>query len=167
MPSYYFQGEKLPLHIEYHPLKRSRLEVRPDHLLATLCYDLSTKQQKEQVAILIEKLYRQALNKVARETIELLQKFSPRQVNRITIKKIRSRWGSASQDGNINFNLDLAKLPLRVQQYVIIHEYSHLFQMNHSPKFWAVVGQFDPNFRQHRRVLRQYEKELRLKTEAL
>jgi len=166
MSSHFFHGQKLPLLVDYHPQKRSRLRIDDQGIRATLCYDLSTQQQKRQLDLLMEKLYRQALIKVATETLLLLQSHAHRPIKNIRIKKLRSRWGSASQDGNINFNLDLAKLPLEVQQYVIIHEYSHLFQMNHSAKFWNVVAKFDPDYKKHRRILRQYEKNFRLKHEA-
>jgi len=167
MSSHFFHGEKLNLFIDFHPQKRSRLHIDEQGIKATICYDLSGQQQKRQVSLLLEKLYHQSLLKVATETLQLLQAHAPRKINNIRIKKLRSRWGSASQDGNINFNLDLAKLPLEVQQYVIIHEYSHLFQMNHSAKFWNVVSRFDPNYKQHRRILRQYEKTFKLKQEKL
>lgn len=167
MSSHFFHGQKLPLLVDFHPQKRSRLRIDDEGIRATLCYDLSTLQQKRQLDLLMEKLYRQALIKVATETLQLLQAHAPRKINNIRIKKLRSRWGSASKDGNINFNIDLAKLPLEVQQYVIIHEYSHLFQMNHSAKFWNVVGRFDPDYKKHRQTLRQYEKTFKIKQETL
>jgi hypothetical protein len=167
MSSHFFQGEELPLEIDYHPQKRSHLRVHEQALRASLCYDLSTNQQKQQLKILFEKLYRQSTLQIVEDTLKILKPYLPRPINRITIKKLRSRWGSCSLDGNLNFNLDLAKLPPPVQQYVVIHEFSHLFQMNHSPRFWEVVGRFDPHFKQHRRLLRHFEKQLHLKKEGL
>lgn len=152
-----FQGKKLPLQIAYHSLKRSKLEINEHQALATLCYDLTSKQQKAQIEILIEKLYRQATEKLASETLNLLRQHAPRTIKGIRYKKMTSRWGSASANLNLNFNIDLAKLPAEVQQYVVIHEYSHLFQMNHSPKFWATVEKFDPNYKFHRKTLRKFE----------
>jgi len=156
-----YLGRTLPLKIDYHPLKKSRLQIHQDYVQATLCYDLSSRQQKEQLQQLQEKLYRRSTANIIEETMLLLRSFAPRPVKGIRFKKMRSRWGSASANNNLNFNIDLAKLPLHLQQYIVIHEYCHLFEMNHSPKFWAKVQQFDPRYREHRRELRRLEKSWR------
>ena len=148
----------MPLKIGYHSLKKSRLEIHPEHVQATLCYDLSIKQQREQLNNLTEKLYRNSTQNIIEETLLLLKHFAPRKINTIRYKKMRSRWGSASGNHNLNFNIDLAKLPLPIQQYIVIHEYCHLFEMNHSPRFWAKVAEFDPLYREHRREMRRFEK---------
>jgi len=62
----------------------------------------------------------------------------------ITIKKQRSRWGSCSAEGNLNFNLLLMMMPPRVLDYVIIHELAHLVELNHSPKYWSIVDAYCP-----------------------
>jgi predicted metal-dependent hydrolase len=153
-----YQGKTLPIKIGYHSLKKSRLEIRDDYAHATLCYDLSTKQQNEQLGILKEKLYKHSTKNIIEQTLLLLQQFAPRTLNGIRYKKLKSRWGSASDKNNLNFNVDIAKLPLSIQQYIAIHEYCHLFEMNHSPRFWAKVSKFDPNYKEHRRQLRRIEK---------
>lgn len=153
-----FQGKNLPLKIEYHQLKRSQLAIQETSAVAILSETLTSKQQTTQLHSLLEKLYRRSTEKVVRETLAVLRHFAPRPIHGLRFKKMTSRWGSASANHNLNFNIHLAKLPLNIQQYIIIHEYSHLFQMNHSKAFWATVAQFDANYRQHRRGLRQYEK---------
>lgn len=158
MEHIFYRGKPLPLKIGYHSLKKSRLEIHADHVQATLCYDLSTRQQHEQLKTLTENLYRRSTKNIIEETLMLLRHFAPRNIQDIRYKKMRSRWGSASGQNNLNFNIDLAKLPLPVQQYIAIHEYCHLFEMNHSPRFWAKVAQFDPLYREHRRELRRLEK---------
>ncbi len=153
-----YHGKPLPLIIDFHALKKSRLEIKDNHALATLCYDLSTKQQLNQLRIMTETLYRRSTKNITEETLLLLQNFAPRPLKDIRYKKMRSRWGSASSKNNLNFNIDLAKLPLEIQQYIVIHEYCHLFEMNHSAKFWDKVEKFDPSYRDHRRQLRLLEK---------
>jgi|GEM_PF-5045075 len=162
-----YQGKNLPLQIDYHSLKRSKLQIHEHSAVATLSQALTPKQQKAQLNSLIEKLYRRTTEKVTRETLTLLRLHAPRQVQSIRYKKMTSRWGSASANHNLNFNIDLAKLPLNIQQYIVIHEYSHLFQMNHSKNFWATVHQFDPDYKNHRRHLRLYEKKWHLEKRAV
>lgn len=66
---------------------------------------------------------------------------------RVTIRNQRSRWGSCSVNGNLNFNCLLALAPKEVMDYVVVHELCHRLEMNHSPRFWAHVERVLPNYR--------------------
>ncbi len=65
---------------------------------------------------------------------------------RITIRAQRTRWGSCSSQGNLNFNCLLMLAPEDVRDYVIIHELCHRKEMNHSPRFWAEVERVMPGY---------------------
>ncbi len=73
----------------------------------------------------------------------------------ITIREQKTRWGSCSSKADINLNWKLIFLPPSVTQYIIIHELCHIRHLNHSARFWQLVAEFDPKFKQHRRELRQ------------
>ncbi len=75
---------------------------------------------------------------------------------RIFVRDNRSRWGSCSAAGNLNFNLRLTLLPPELQDYVVIHELCHLGELNHSPRFWALVARTQPHFKKIRKILRLY-----------
>lgn len=74
---------------------------------------------------------------------------------RVAIRDQRSRWGSASTLGNLNFNWRITHMPSDVFDYVVIHELAHLREMNHSADFWSIVAAFSPDYQDHRRWLRK------------
>jgi hypothetical protein len=62
----------------------------------------------------------------------------------VAIKGQRGRWGSCSARGNINLNYKLLFLPPEWVRYVLVHELCHLAELNHTPRFWALVRRFEP-----------------------
>ena len=75
---------------------------------------------------------------------------------RIAIRCQKTRWGSCSQKGNLNFNCLLMKLPPEIIDYVVVHELCHRLQMNHSPKFWAEVEKVLPDYKKYRKWLKEF-----------
>lgn len=74
---------------------------------------------------------------------------------RVTIRNTVSRWGSASRAGNLNFNYRVLFLPPHLAEYVLVHELCHLRELNHSPRFWALVAETIPDWKERRRALRR------------
>lgn len=74
----------------------------------------------------------------------------------ITIRNQRSRWGSCSSLGNLNFNYRIVYLPYELAEYLVIHEFCHLIQMNHSKDFWQLVSSISPRFKVLQRELRAF-----------
>lgn len=74
---------------------------------------------------------------------------------RITIRNQKSRWGSCSGRGNLNFNCLLMLAPPAVRDYVIVHELCHRLVMNHSARFWAEIARILPDYQIQRRWLKE------------
>ncbi|WP_155326406.1 M48 family metallopeptidase, partial [Alkalilacustris brevis] len=83
-----------------------------------------------------------------------------RQYGRISLRDVRSRWGSCSSAGNLMFSWRLVMAPPEVLAYVAAHEVAHLAEMNHSPAFWAQVTRLMPGWRDQRAWLRENGGEL-------
>lgn len=72
---------------------------------------------------------------------------------RLTVRAMRTRWGSCSRDGRITLSTELAQTPLRLIEYVVVHELCHLVQLNHSPAFYFQVARCLPDWKARRREL--------------
>ena len=75
---------------------------------------------------------------------------------RITIRAQKTRWGSCSSQGNLNFNCLLMMAPEAVQDYVVVHELCHRKEMNHSERFWREVAKVMPDYKIHKKWLKDY-----------
>lgn len=73
---------------------------------------------------------------------------------RVAIRKNATCWGSCSSKQNLNFDYRILFLPPHLQDYVLVHELCHLKEMNHSPRFWALVAHVVPNHKHCRDELR-------------
>ena len=101
---------------------------------------------------------REALRRRAKEVIpERVRFYAPLvgvDYQRITIKSQRTRWGSCSAKGNLNFNLALLLVPPEVLDYVVVHELCHRLEMNHSARFWGHVERVYPAYKVCRKWLK-------------
>jgi predicted metal-dependent hydrolase len=74
---------------------------------------------------------------------------------RITIRMQKSRWGSCSSKGNLNFNCLLMNAPEEIVDYVVVHELCHRKEMNHSKRFWDEVEKVLPDYKERRKWLKE------------
>lgn len=79
---------------------------------------------------------------------------------RITIRHQKTRWGSCSKKGNLNFNCLLMLAPEYVRDYVVVHELAHRKEMNHSQNFWSIVEEVIPSYRTSKKWLKENGVEL-------
>ncbi len=99
-------------------------------------------------------------NKEAARTLvhERLEQFNAHynfEYRTVSIKNQRTKWGSCSSKKNLNFNYQIAHLPLHLADYIVVHELCHLAELNHSKKFWQLVATVLPNWKLLRAELRK------------
>ncbi len=94
----------------------------------------------------IEDLADKALKYIP-QRVEYFSKIVGVDYGRITIRNQRTRWGSCSSKGNLNFNCLLMLTPTEVIDYVVVHELCHRKEMNHSKNFWIEVEKVIPDYK--------------------
>lgn len=98
--------------------------------------------------------YRQQTKKLLDEKVQFFGQKLSISYGKVRIKNQKSRWGSCSKEGNLNFNLLLSALPLNIIDYIIVHELFHLVEFNHSDNFWKLIKQAFPTYKDCRTWLR-------------
>lgn len=131
--------------------KKISITVRGETLQINNLNPKSDKIRAEQ----LERFLKNTVHKYIIERCAQLAKKMNIEYQRVTLRGQKSRWGSCSSRGNLNFNWRLVHYPVEVIDYVLIHELAHRIQLNHSAKFWAIVAKFDADYKQHRKTLTQ------------
>lgn len=126
-------------HIEKIKETKERFEAEP-----------TEKLTREKVIALAD----EAL-KVIPERVEYFAKVIGVTYGKITVRNQKTRWGSCSSKGNLNFNCLLMLAPPEVLDYVVVHELCHRKQMNHSKAFWSEVEKVLPDYKEARKWLKE------------
>ena len=112
------------------------------------------ENMRQQARIHLDAAQEKELRERAKSVLAQRTAYFARQVGvtygRITVRDQKTRWGSCSQTGNLNFNFRLILAPPEVLDYVVVHELCHRRQMNHSAQFWQEVAQVLPDYRERK-----------------
>ena len=103
----------------------------------------------------LEAPYRQAAKEYIPKRVAYYAGLLGVDYNTITIRDQKTRWGSCSSKGNLSFSWRLILAPPKVLDYVVVHELCHRLEMNHSPRFWALVESMIPDYKTHRKWLKE------------
>lgn len=104
--------------------------------------------------ILIGWYQEQAYQKIS-ERVNWHSSLSGLKYNKIKLSDAQKRWGSCSAKGNLNFSWRLIMAPLRVLDYVVVHELAHLEEKNHSKRFWNKIKIMQPDYEQYKDWLKE------------
>ena len=145
------------------PMRMSNREIEEfvqqnmDWIQKNLKKVAENQKEEEEIVPMTEAEVRELAERATQLIPERVKHFAPLvgvTYGRITIRNQKSRWGSCSAKGNLNFNVGLLLAPPEVLDYVVVHELCHRKEMNHSPKFWAEVSKLIPDYKLHEKWLK-------------
>lgn len=151
----YSDGDRLHYLGESHTLKIvTSSEGNEGVRLEDKTLNVTTREQ-DRAELLVKMWYYQR----ARETIipiveraaAALRKDTGKYPRSIAFKYVRSYWGICSRGGDIRFNIELVRMDPSLIEYIVVHELCHLVELNHSPRFHALVERYLPDYRERRK----------------
>lgn len=169
-----YLGRRISLQVQAEPVARGSRRGRGLDLVLQpelFDFDFSTKtrpqaavalkgnvllvqaQASEEVREMLEHWYRSRAEEIITRRVQhyALQLGWP--MPKVLIRNQKKRWGSCNAKGELRFNWRLVMLPLRVLDYVVVHEMAHLKVLNHSPRFWALVERIMPDYKARHQAL--------------
>jgi predicted metal-dependent hydrolase len=153
-----YLGIEYSLHLDIdQKLKKPLVNLYEDSLMVSTPTD-----DREVIKTAMESWYRYMADKHIRSRIEYYQPIIGVSPNKVKIKEQKSRWGSCSSKGNLNFNWKVIMAPADVLDYIIVHEMCHLIHLNHSKDYWKQVSSIMPNYKVLKNWLRKNGIKLRL-----
>jgi predicted metal-dependent hydrolase len=150
------------LRIQWEDRKSHNGRLLPDGtiLLKLSRHDSGHSLSKSLQHLLSRVVAQDFLPEITRRVHELNERHFRQPIDQVRLKYNHSNWGSCSNKGNINLSTRLLFAPPEVIDYVIIHELAHRLEMNHSPRFWKLVADAMPNYREHESWLKEHGKGL-------
>ncbi len=162
--------------IDYRNIKYPRLEFKTGKLLLVLPKNYKDERKliekyKDWIykkSLIIEEAKKKAKKRKIEERSEeelkniieeLAKKFAKElkvNINKIYFKKLKSKWGSCSNKGNLSFNILLKYLPYDLIKYVVFHEIVHLKEKRHNKKFWEIISKKFKDYEQKEKDLLIY-----------
>ena len=153
----FFNGEKISLfgkslEIKHAPERRLGVKIEGENLLVSGEEEFMHRRIKDFIKKKAKDEFYKRSKKYAKKLGE--------EINDITIKDTKSRWGSCSSLNNLNYNWRISLAPDFVINYLMVHEVAHLKHQNHSGSFWQCVAKLCPDYEQGERWLKEHGKEL-------
>lgn len=154
----FYLGDEIDLTVHRHDIN----QVKINKLNGELVMTIPAKMHTEEIKVYLEQFYKQTLKSIIIERIPHFSNQLHHTPNKITIRNQKTRWGSCSSSGNLNFNYRLLMAPGEVIDYIIVHELCHLEHMNHSKAFWNLVEKMMPDYRLKEKWLKEHGQLLNL-----
>lgn len=152
----YVSGESLPYLGRNYRLKVLTGDLTPTKLvngrITVTVPDPST--QAHYIRRALVNWYKRHADKKIREKVERYKSLVGVETGVVRIKEFKSRWGSCTPYGDLEFNWVIVMAPNRVVDYVVVHELCHLIHHDHSPQFWKEIERVMPDYQEYKGWLR-------------
>lgn len=158
-PKQYAPGETFMYLGNAYPLEIVKGQRRP--LILGEYFQLAQSAEGN-ARLVFERWYRAQAREIFCERVNFYASQYDFQYKKIGITSARTRWGSCSANGSLNFSWRLILAPMEAVDYVVIHELVHTVVHNHSKQFWAKVQKILPDYKERRKWLRQHGQKLTL-----
>jgi predicted metal-dependent hydrolase len=153
-----YLGRSLSLSVRVEPGRvRSHVALRGDSLQVAV-----GSPGADAVRSALEGWYRRRARLEVEPRLDAACRRAGTRYTRLSIRAQRTRWASCSSTGAMSFNWRLLLAPPEILDYVVEHEVAHLEVLDHSPRFWRLLGSRSPAYREHERWLRRNGPALRL-----
>ncbi len=142
--SHYFKGERYLLKVTEHNSPPPKIELDHQYMMLYIRPNTSTDKR----AAILNEWYRVKLKQQIPELITKYEKLMDVSVNEFGVKKMKTKWGTCNPIAQrIWLNLELAKKPSELLEYVVVHEMVHLLERSHNRRFVLLMDRFMPKWR--------------------
>ncbi len=148
--SFYFLGKSYQLHIKK---AGSSLLLFQDKSFIAYVRNPEVDNAKV-IKSLFKRWYQSRAEKILRDKTAVYAKAIGVKPGKITIKSFKSRWGSCSIKGDLQYNWRVVMAPEGIINYLVVHELCHILRHNHSPAYWQAVARFYPEYKESRAWLK-------------
>lgn len=148
-------GESYYLNIYYKDINNAILNVENGKIVVILPLEYADEDNTEQIKKMLDKMYYMVAEREVEQAFEKIRKMVGLAPEEYRIRKVKSVWGSCSSNKKITINQNLAMYSRKALEYVVLHEICHLKYMNHSKKFWAMVEQYMPDYKEAEKELKK------------
>lgn len=146
-----YLGEQLELVVRVEPGRtRPHVARRGERLTVKVA-----RGGRAAVADALERWYRKRAREEVATRLDDATARAGTSWTRLSIRGQRTRWASCSQDGAMSFNWRLLLAPVEILDYVVEHEVAHIEILDHSQRYWRLLGRRSPHYREHERWLRR------------
>ncbi len=147
---------KYTLNIDFKEKHNSSVRIIKDNIYLSISSKLNRDKQNKHISILLSRIIASdRLPDLKQKIDELNREHFNQKVNKIFFKNNKSNWGSCSNLGNINISTRLLFAPNDVLEYICIHELAHLIEHNHSARFWKLVKDAMPKYKEKEKWLKE------------
>ncbi len=160
---FWFLGKKYPIHVKADNLKRAVIHFDGLGWTVRVPPDIEDERREEMIRDKLVKWYRQQAEEILGGRIFHYSRVIGVEPKKIAVRSQKRMWGCCDYTRQvIHLNWQIVLTPIRVIDYVVVHELCHLIHPNHSKRFWNKVGSVMPEYQEYRDWLRRNQTELML-----